>query len=70
MIIDGLTVLTGSFNFTKAAEDNNAENLLVIQDAQMAARYAQNWEIHRQHSEPYTGLPGNDQSESRSRKRQ
>src|ERR1039458_7346670 len=32
MVIDGLTVITGSFNFTKAAEANNAENLLVIQD--------------------------------------
>jgi phosphatidylserine/phosphatidylglycerophosphate/cardiolipin synthase-like enzyme len=56
MVIDGQTVLTGSFNFTKAAEDNNAENLLVIQDSQLAAKYAQNWEAHRQHSEPYTGL--------------
>jgi phosphatidylserine/phosphatidylglycerophosphate/cardiolipin synthase-like enzyme len=41
MVIDGLTVITGSFNFAKAAEDNNAQNLLVIQDAQMAANYAQ-----------------------------
>jgi phosphatidylserine/phosphatidylglycerophosphate/cardiolipin synthase-like enzyme len=30
MIIDGYLVLTGSFNFTKAAEENNAENLLVV----------------------------------------
>ena len=57
MVIDGQTVITGSFNFTKAAEENNAENLLVIADAEMAARYAQNWQVHRQHSEPYTGLP-------------
>jgi phosphatidylserine/phosphatidylglycerophosphate/cardiolipin synthase-like enzyme len=41
IVIDGLTVITGSFNFTKAAEDNTAENLLVIQDADMAANYAQ-----------------------------
>ena len=27
MIIDGETVITGSFNFSKAAEQNNAENL-------------------------------------------
>ena len=57
IIIDGQTVLTGSFNFTKAAEENNAENLLVIHDAQLAARYADNWKIHRDHSGPYTGLP-------------
>src|SRR6185503_7763491 len=33
MIIDGRMVLTGSFNFTKQAEENNAENLLQIGDA-------------------------------------
>jgi phosphatidylserine/phosphatidylglycerophosphate/cardiolipin synthase-like enzyme len=70
MVIDALTVITGSFNFTKAAEENNAENVLVIQNAQMAARYAQNWQVHRQHSEPYAGLPGHDQSEPRKRNRQ
>ena len=67
MVIDGLTVITGSFNFTKAAEDNNAENLLLIQDTQMAVKYAKNWEVHWQHSEPYTGLPGHDQPRKRNR---
>jgi phosphatidylserine/phosphatidylglycerophosphate/cardiolipin synthase-like enzyme len=33
MIIDNTTVITGSFNFTKAAEERNAENLLVMKDA-------------------------------------
>jgi len=55
IIIDDQTVLTGSFNFTKAAEEQNAENLLVIHDPQMAAKYAQNWKQHLQHSEPYAG---------------
>jgi phosphatidylserine/phosphatidylglycerophosphate/cardiolipin synthase-like enzyme len=32
MIIDRQTVLTGSFNFTTAAEEHNPENLLVIND--------------------------------------
>ena len=53
MIIDGKTVLTGSFNFTKAAEENNAENLLVIQDLALATKYTANWQAHLQHSEPY-----------------
>jgi phosphatidylserine/phosphatidylglycerophosphate/cardiolipin synthase-like enzyme len=35
MIIDGETVNTGSFNFTRAAEENNAENLLVIHDRKL-----------------------------------
>lgn len=55
MIIDGKTVLTGSFNFTKAAENNNAENLLVIQDAGLAAKYMTNWQTHLKHSEAYKG---------------
>jgi len=71
MVIDARTVITGSFNFTTAAEEHNAENLLVVHDAEMAARYAQNWAAHRQHSEPYTGLvPGDEQSKPRSHKRQ
>jgi phosphatidylserine/phosphatidylglycerophosphate/cardiolipin synthase-like enzyme len=42
MIIDGETVLTGSFNFTKAAQEKNAENLLIIWDPSLAAQYTQN----------------------------
>ena len=57
MVIDSKTVLTGSFNFTRAAEYNNAENLLVIVDADLAARYAANWQAHLKHSEPYQGKP-------------
>lgn len=55
MVIDGHTIITGSFNFTKAAEEHNAENLLVIDDSALATGYTQNWEDHRQHSEPYQG---------------
>jgi phosphatidylserine/phosphatidylglycerophosphate/cardiolipin synthase-like enzyme len=51
MVIDGETVITGSFNFTKAAEEHNAENLMVIKDHNLAALYADNWESHRQHSQ-------------------
>lgn len=53
MIIDGYLVLTGSFNFTKAAEEHNAENLLVINDAVLAGRYLENWRAHAAHSEVY-----------------
>ena len=55
MIIDGETVITGSFNFTKAAEENNAENVLVIHDKKLAERYTRNWQDHAQHSEIYVG---------------
>jgi phosphatidylserine/phosphatidylglycerophosphate/cardiolipin synthase-like enzyme len=55
IVIDGETVLTGSFNFTKAAEEHNAENLLVIHDSQLAAQYTENWKEHLEHSERYAG---------------
>ena len=55
MVIDGETVITGSFNFTKAAEENNAENLLVIHDKKLAERYIKNWQDHDKHSEVYVG---------------
>ena len=55
MVIDDETVLTGSFNFTKAAEGKNAENLLVIRDKPLAAKYSANWQAHAEHSETYEG---------------
>lgn len=58
MVIDDATVITGSFNFTKAAEQKNAENLLIIDDPKLAAAYTKNWNTHRNHSEPYQGREG------------
>ncbi len=55
MIIDGQTVITGSFNFTKAAEEHNAENLLIIQSKDLAEKYAANWQVHAEHSVEYAG---------------
>jgi phosphatidylserine/phosphatidylglycerophosphate/cardiolipin synthase-like enzyme len=53
MIIDRATVITGSFNFTKAAEEKNAENLLIIQSKELAKLYIENWQRHREHSVEY-----------------
>jgi phosphatidylserine/phosphatidylglycerophosphate/cardiolipin synthase-like enzyme len=53
MVIDNHIVITGSFNFTKAAEEKNAENLLVIDDPALASKYMGNWEKHWKHSEAY-----------------
>jgi phosphatidylserine/phosphatidylglycerophosphate/cardiolipin synthase-like enzyme len=53
MIIDQSTVITGSFNFTKAAEEKNAENLLIIKSRELAKIYTGNWLQHKEHSEPY-----------------
>lgn len=56
IIIDRQTVITGSFNFTKAAEEKNAENLLVIKgNKPLVERYIQNFEEHKGHSEAYHG---------------
>jgi phosphatidylserine/phosphatidylglycerophosphate/cardiolipin synthase-like enzyme len=51
IVIDGATVLTGSFNFTKAAEEKNAENLIVLRDGELARRYTTNWQAHLAHSQ-------------------
>jgi len=56
MIIDKETVITGSFNFTKAAEDKNAENLLVIHSRELARAYRDNWLKHKEHAEKYERL--------------
>ena len=53
MIIDRGTVITGSFNFTYAAEKRNAENLLIIPSADLAGLYADNFLAHRRHSRKY-----------------
>jgi phosphatidylserine/phosphatidylglycerophosphate/cardiolipin synthase-like enzyme len=55
MVIDGETVITGSFNFTYAAQRDNAENLLILRDPALAAKYLANWTAHRGHSEAYAG---------------
>jgi phosphatidylserine/phosphatidylglycerophosphate/cardiolipin synthase-like enzyme len=55
MIIDDRIVLTGSFNFTRAAAQKNAENLLILRDAKAAADFERNWQAHFAHSEYYPG---------------
>jgi phosphatidylserine/phosphatidylglycerophosphate/cardiolipin synthase-like enzyme len=44
---------TGSFNFIKAAEQKNAENLLIIESEDLAKVYKANWERHGEHSKEY-----------------
>lgn len=46
MIIDREIVITGLFNFTKAAEENKAENLLIIRDKKLASLCTRNWQNH------------------------
>lgn len=53
MVLDSQVVITGSFNFTHAAETYNAENVLVIRDRDLARKYGDNWREHAAHSKPY-----------------
>lgn len=43
MVIDDTLVITGSYNFTAAAERRNAENLILIRDLEIVAQYEHNW---------------------------
>ena len=62
MVIDSATILTGSFNFTKAAEEKNAENLLVITEApELVKAYEANIQAHAAHSHP-SGRPASGSS--------
>ena len=57
ILIDDSAIITGSFNFSKAAEQRNAENLLVIENkAALMKAYRSNFDQHLKHSEPYDGL--------------
>jgi phosphatidylserine/phosphatidylglycerophosphate/cardiolipin synthase-like enzyme len=53
MILDGAVVITGSYNWTVAAEQHNGENLLVIRDPRLAKVYTENWRRHAHHSTRY-----------------
>ena len=54
MVIDDAHVITGSFNFTKAAQERNAENVLVIrQYPELARTYIENWRNRAAVSRPY-----------------
>lgn len=56
MVIDAGTpaalVVTGSYNFTRAAQHKNAENVVFISNTTLARQYAQNWQQHLAHSRP------------------
>jgi len=56
MVIDGQTVLTGSFNYTWSAEHRNAETLLVIHNPQLAAQYTNDWNMRASRSRPLTAV--------------
>jgi phosphatidylserine/phosphatidylglycerophosphate/cardiolipin synthase-like enzyme len=51
MIIDGHVILTGSFNFTRQAEIENAENLLVLKGhTDLVRAYRKDFTLHKSHA--------------------
>lgn len=58
ILVDDEIVITGSFNFSKAAEESNAENLLIIKEKSVVKRYVINYNEHREHSVVYERPPG------------
>lgn len=57
MIIDEQKIITGSFNFSDAAQKKNAENLLIIKgDSTLVEQYVENWRDRQSQSKPYTPL--------------
>lgn len=54
ILIDETTVITGSFNFTNAAEMRNAENFVMIENQDLNHQYLENWLSRRAVSKPYS----------------
>jgi len=44
MVVDGRTVLTGSYNWTRSAETRNEENLVSIDDPVLAGQFSDEFE--------------------------
>ncbi len=53
MILDEGEVLTGSYNWSAAAEEDNAENLLVLQGQALVDLYRADWQAHLGHARQY-----------------
>lgn len=57
LVIDGRTTIAGSYNFTAAAETNNAEVLFIITDTDTAAACAAAFAVHFLHSVRFQAKP-------------
>ncbi len=54
IIIDDAVVITGSYNFTKSAEQSNDENLLIINSPSLAAQMIAEYKLVRAQAEQPT----------------
>lgn len=52
--LSSAALVTGSFNFTNAAQYRNAENLLLMRgNEKLVELYSDNWNMHLAHAKPY-----------------
>lgn len=49
IIVDGRTVVCGSYNWSKQAE-HNSEDLVILNDSHAAIQFMENWAMHHTHS--------------------
>jgi phosphatidylserine/phosphatidylglycerophosphate/cardiolipin synthase-like enzyme len=52
--IDDAVVIGGSYNYTTGAETRNAENVMVVRSAAVAAECVANWNLHFAHAKAPT----------------
>lgn len=55
IIVDGQTVILGSFNFSSNANTQNDENLLIVHDPRLAGDYEQQYQLMKQQAVIPTG---------------
>lgn len=52
-IIDGATVITGSMNWSRAGDESNSEDLVIIRDKQIASDYLDHYQKLLDRANPY-----------------
>lgn len=66
IVIDGMDVIGGSFNYTASAQNRNAENVTLVRNNPEFARcYIDNWEKRAAVSRPYKMPPPEDIAQAR-----
>jgi phospholipase D len=56
IILDRHTVITGSYNYTGAAKNKNAENVVIIDDLKVAEKYVKYWYARQNRSKEIYNL--------------
>lgn len=66
MVIDGLNVQTGSFNYSRAAQFSNSENVLILWNSPgIAKQYLEHWAKRAAESDEYRPLENRPSSRGR-----